>query len=128
MGLRCRIARLLAIGTNVMLLAMAFLFAARQNRPRPVLAAAAANAAVGRLVYDRERCAMCHSIGGVGGRVAALDGVGSRLGPDELRKWIVAPQEMKPGVRKRAYELSEADLEALVAYLGTLVTRGDSDR
>lgn len=74
----------------------------------------------GRRVYDREGCAMCHSIAGKGSRRVPLDGVGGRLGGDEIRKWIVSPQEMKPGVKKEPYRLEERDLEMLVEYLGSL--------
>lgn len=75
----------------------------------------------GREVYRQQRCRLCHSIDGDGNRRYPLDGVGSRLNDEDLRKWIVAPQEMSPGVRKRAYDkLSKADLKALVAYLKSL--------
>ncbi|MFN2425594.1 MAG: c-type cytochrome [Candidatus Binatia bacterium] len=74
----------------------------------------------GKRVYEREGCAMCHSIDGKGNRRGRLDGVGARLGEDEIRKWIVSPDEMKPGVRKKAYKLSEPDLAALVAYMRSL--------
>jgi hypothetical protein len=63
---------------------------------------------------------MCHSIQGKGNPRYPLDGAGSRLSPEEIRKWIVAPQEMKPRVRKKAYELSGDDLDALVDYIASL--------
>lgn len=75
----------------------------------------------GQRVYEEERCRACHSIAGQGNRRYPLDGVGSRLTLDQLRKWIVAPREMDPKVRKRAYDkLSAADVEALVSYLASL--------
>lgn len=75
----------------------------------------------GKEVYRQQRCRVCHSIAGDGNRRWPLDGVGSRLDQDAIRKWIVAPQEMQPGIRKRAYDrLPPADLDALVAYLMTL--------
>lgn len=74
----------------------------------------------GRRVYDREGCAMCHSIAGKGSRRVPLDGVGGRLGVDEIRKWIVSPQEMKPGVKKEPYRLGGRDLEMLIEYLAGL--------
>ena len=46
-----------------------------------------------------------------------LDSVSGRLTEKEIRLWIVAPQEMNPAVAKRGYQLSEEDLNALVAYL-----------
>jgi cytochrome c2 len=75
----------------------------------------------GQEVYRQQGCAMCHSIAGKGNRRAPLDGVGGRLSPDDIRKWLVAPQEMKPGVKKKSYEkLPPADLNALVEYLAEL--------
>lgn len=44
------------------------------------------------------------------------DGVGGRLTEKEIRLRIVAPKEMNPAVAKRGYQLSEEDLNALVAY------------
>jgi mono/diheme cytochrome c family protein len=88
--------------------------------PAAAPAGEATPVAGGRRVYDREGCAMCHSIAGQGSRRVPLDGVGGRLGREEIRKWIVAPQEMKPGVKKEPYRLDAQDLDLLVEYLSTL--------
>jgi len=75
----------------------------------------------GAEVYREQKCQACHSIAGVGNRRYPLDGVGTKLTEEEIRKWIVAPREMNPKVSKRAYDkLPKGDLEALVAYLKTL--------
>lgn len=72
----------------------------------------------GRTVYQEQKCQACHAIAGTGNRRNPLDGVGAKLDADAIRKWIVAPQEMNPTVRKRGYAtLPPADLEALIAYL-----------
>lgn len=77
----------------------------------------------GREVYEQQRCQTCHAIEGVGNRRYPLDGVGVRLTEEQIRKWIVAPREMDPKVRKRAYDkLPKADLDALVAYMRSLET------
>ena len=40
---------------------------------------------------------------------------------DAIRKWIVAPTEMKPGVRKPSYDKTpKDDLDAVVGYLPRL--------
>jgi cytochrome c oxidase subunit 2 len=39
---------------------------------------------------------------------------------DNLAKWIVDPQSIKPGSRMPATNLSASDLNALVTYLETL--------
>lgn len=77
----------------------------------------AATIARGRAVYAEQRCRVCHSIEGEGNKRSPLDGVGGRLTEKEIRLWIVAPQAMNPAVAKRGYQLSEEDLNALVAYL-----------
>jgi mono/diheme cytochrome c family protein len=75
----------------------------------------------GEEVYREQKCQACHSIAGVGNKRYPLDGVGSKLAADDIRRWIVAPREMNPKVSKRAYDrLPKADLEALVAYLQSL--------
>lgn len=75
----------------------------------------------GAEVYRAQKCQACHSIAGVGNRRYPLDGVGSKLTQEDIRKWIVAPRDMNPKVSKRAYDkLPKADLEALVTYLKSL--------
>jgi hypothetical protein len=44
--------------------------------------------------------------------------VGQRLSRDTIRTWIVAPQQMKPRVRKPSYDrVPKDELDALVDYL-----------
>ena len=75
----------------------------------------------GQEVYAMQKCALCHSISGIGGKKMALDGVGSRLKPDALRKQIRNPKEIKPDTAMKSYpNLTEKDLNDLVAYLMTL--------
>jgi cytochrome c oxidase subunit 2 len=86
----------------------------------------------GQEVFLSSSCVMCHSIQGTP--------AGSRVGPDlthlasrltiaagtlpntrgNLAGWIVDPQSIKPGAQMPANQLSPADLQALLAYLGTL--------
>jgi mono/diheme cytochrome c family protein len=87
----------------------------------PVALSADADVARGKAVYAEQRCSACHSIAGAGNKRNPLDGVGSKLKEADIRKWIVAPREMNPKVRKRAFDkLSKADLDALVAYMLSL--------
>ncbi len=75
----------------------------------------------GRDVYTVQKCSLCHSIAGSGGKKAALDGVGSKLKPEDIRKWIRTPKEMKAGTTMKPYpNLPEKDLNDLTAYLATL--------
>ncbi len=75
----------------------------------------------GMEVYAMQKCALCHSVSGIGGKKMALDGVGSRLKPEDLRKWVQSPRSMKADTTMKAYpNLPEKDLRDLVAYLSTL--------
>ncbi|HUQ81119.1 MAG TPA: cytochrome c oxidase subunit II [Gemmatimonadaceae bacterium] len=92
----------------------------------------AASARHGRDVFMQRTCVMCHSISGTQ--------AGSRIGPElshiatrpsiaagilpntrqNLGRWILNPQLIKPGVRMPANPLSPADMNALLDYLETL--------
>jgi cytochrome c oxidase subunit II len=89
-------------------------------------------AARGQEVFLATQCALCHTI--------RPTPAGSRVGPDlthlagrrtiaagslpndpaSLARWIADPQGVKPGAFMPATPLEQADLDALVAYLGTL--------
>lgn len=146
--MRSLVAKCLALLTGVAILVLALLFGFLQNRPtepapitpRETAGGSGSNVAIeapersvptepnreaelarGRAIYDRERCAACHSVRGEGNRRNPLDGVGARLDRDSLRRWIVEPEAMDPPVRKPDYDgISEIDLAALVAWLESL--------
>lgn len=78
----------------------------------------------GAAVYAAQRCSLCHSLDGQGNAKGPLDGVGSKLSADDIRKWIVTPAEMAAAAKAtrkppmRAFpNLPKADLDALVAFL-----------
>ncbi len=148
--MRIHFARLLVAVTGLLIVALAMLFAVLRNRtddahlgaaeqvtpiaPEPGVAGItaegahgqateAATIARGRAVYAEQRCRACHSIAGEGNTRWPLDGVSGRLTEQQIRQWIVAPQEMNPAVAKRGYRLSEEDLGALVAYLASSTHR-----
>jgi mono/diheme cytochrome c family protein len=81
----------------------------------------------GEKVYAAQKCQMCHSIAGKGNQKGPLDGVGTKLTPEEIRQWIVdAPGMMaktkstrKP-LMKSYPNLSKDDTNALVTYLASL--------
>lgn len=81
----------------------------------------------GEAVYAAQKCGACHSIGGAGNARGPLEKVGSRLTADEIRAWLVTPQDMTAKTKAprrpvmRAYpNLSKEDLDALVAYMLSL--------
>ena len=94
--------------------------------PASTFAQNAAQIDKGKQVYAREKCSVCHSIGGTGNKKGPLDDVGSRLSVDDIRSWIVSAPEMTAktkAARKplmKSYTLQKDDLEALVAYMASL--------
>jgi len=79
----------------------------------------------GQQVYAAQKCTMCHSIAGKGNPKNPLDDVGSRMSADDLKKYITAPKSVKPDSKMKAYPtLPAEDLDALVAYLKTLIKKG----
>ena len=96
--------------------------------PREARSQDAALIAKGAQVYTAQKCQVCHSIAGKGGKQSPLDGVGSKLSADEIRQWIVEPVEMakktqstkKPPMPKKYDKLPAGDLDALVAYMQSL--------
>jgi mono/diheme cytochrome c family protein len=84
-------------------------------------------AAAGEKIYTEQKCSMCHQVAGKGNKMHPLDGIGAKLKPEEIREWIVnapaaaakAKSTAKPPMK--AYDkLAKADVDALVAYLGSL--------
>jgi len=90
--------------------------------------ASAQDAAKGQAVYTAQKCSVCHSIAGKGGKSSPLDGVGAKLSAADTRQWIVDPVGMtakakstkKPAMPKKFDKLPAADLDALVAYMQSL--------
>jgi mono/diheme cytochrome c family protein len=75
----------------------------------------------GKRVYDETGCATCHAIGGIGGTIGPkLDGVGKKYDEAKLRTILLKPTTLNPNTLMPAFEGSEEDLEALVAYLKSL--------
>jgi cytochrome c oxidase subunit 2 len=99
---------------------------------RPAAEPGDAIARRGRDVFLGSACVMCHAIEGTsaGARKAPdLTHVGSRTTiaagtlpnrPAELARWIANPQDFKPGANMPATTLPQADMDALVTYLGSL--------
>jgi mono/diheme cytochrome c family protein len=90
--------------------------------------ARAQDAAKGAQVYAAQKCSTCHAIAGKGNQKGPLDDVGSKLSADDIRQWVVDPVAMtkkhnamrKPVMPAKYSGLPKDDLDALVAYLGSL--------
>src|SRR3954463_2710057 len=111
--------------TRTRILLVTFALSAGIAIARP---AAAQDAKKGAEVYTAQKCQICHSVAGKGGKASALDGVGAKLSADEMRQWITHPTEMtakakstkKPPMPNKYASLPAADLDALVAYVSSL--------
>jgi cytochrome c oxidase subunit 2 len=86
----------------------------------------------GRHVFESTACVNCHTVSGTraNGRfgpdlthLMSRDTIASGVAdntPENLRQWIQNPDAIKPGARMPAMGLGAHQLEAVVAYLGTL--------
>lgn len=81
----------------------------------------------GSEVYEEQRCALCHAIGGKGNLKGPLDDIAGRLTEEQMRLWLVDPDTMAEKTKTRrqppmpAYsDLSADDLEALITYMLSL--------
>ena len=88
-------------------------------------------AEAGRRAYERHKCASCHMIAGEGNIRFKLDHVASRLSETDLRRWLTDTAGMEralptqPAIRMSEWlasnrKISDADRDAIVAYLATL--------
>jgi mono/diheme cytochrome c family protein len=90
------------------------------------IAAQDAKVSKGEQLYTDQKCGVCHSIGDKGNKKGPLDGVAAKLSVAEIREWIADSKGMTAktkATRKpvmRSYTLAKDDVDALVAYLGTL--------
>jgi cytochrome c oxidase subunit 2 len=103
-----------------------------QQQKQAPSAPAGGDAAQGAQIFQQRTCINCHAIAGTGSSARAgpdLSHLASRetLGagvitntPENLRRWLADPQAVKPGNHMPSLRLTDAELNALVAYLETL--------
>ena len=103
-----------------------------EGQRQPAAEPAAAPAEVGRAVFTRSACSLCHAVRGTeaGGalgpdltHLASRGTIAAGLLPNRrghLAGWVANPQALKPGVLMPAVPLSSTDLNALLAYLESL--------
>jgi cytochrome c oxidase subunit 2 len=89
-------------------------------------------AVAGRRIFERNACINCHAINGTVGtgrfgpdltHLMSRDTLGSGVAKntvENLRAWIKAPDQFKPGVLMPAMNLNDPEIDQLVAYLVTL--------
>ena len=101
---------------------------AEQRRP----AAPGDTVSAGRRIFEATSCINCHAIAGTraNGRfgpdlthVMSRDTIASGVvdnTPQNLRRWVRNPDDIKPGSRMPAMNLSDQELDAVTAYLASL--------
>jgi cbb3-type cytochrome oxidase cytochrome c subunit len=137
--MRERLSRWIACLTAGVTVLLAVAFAWIQNPPPAAVEAPSAVPAAalpsgrtaiveaGRAAYEEQGCGMCHSIAGVGNPRYPLDGVGARMKPEEIRKWIAGARDLEGRLPagtfriKQGYQaLPKEEMDALVAYMQSL--------
>jgi mono/diheme cytochrome c family protein len=88
--------------------------------------------AAGKRLFSSKDCTQCHMAEGKGNKKLRMDGPKAKvanLPPEEIRQWIVSPVEMtakldhKPENPMKKKVLTEAEVDALVAYMAYLRTK-----
>ena len=80
----------------------------------------------GEQIFADQKCSACHAIAGKGNSKGPLDDVGSKLSAADIRAWITDAKGMTAKTHAtrlpamKAYTLPKEDVDALVAYLGSL--------
>ena len=97
----------------VVLLALASV-AAAQSPSTPVVER-------GQAAFKKNGCYGCHMIGKFGTPIGPdLSHVGQKYQPEYLTRWLRDPTEQRPSAHMPVLELTDADVQALAAYLGSL--------
>ncbi len=75
----------------------------------------------GEAAFKNNGCYGCHFIGKFGTPIGPdLSQVGRKYPPEYLARWLRDPAQQRPNAHMPALELTEADVRALAAYLGSL--------
>jgi mono/diheme cytochrome c family protein len=75
----------------------------------------------GEAAFKNNGCYGCHIIGKFGTPIGPdLSHVGLKYQPEYLARWLRDPAAQRPNAHMPALELTEADVRALAAYLGSL--------
>jgi len=75
----------------------------------------------GRLVFRDQGCYGCHTAERMGTPIGPdLSRIGAKRDQTYLTRWMRDPSAQRPSAHMPALELTEADVRALAAYLGSL--------
>jgi ubiquinol-cytochrome c reductase cytochrome b subunit len=72
----------------------------------------------GALVYQKNRCGVCHQVNGTGQKMGPpLNGLAKRRTKTWVERHFRQPQLMSPGTTMPPYPFSAKEMEAITAYL-----------
>ena len=75
----------------------------------------------GQSVFKDQGCYGCHTVGKTGTPIAPdLSRIGAKHDEVYLGKWLRDPAQQKPRQHMPKLKLTEAEVQALTAYLGSL--------
>ena len=82
------------------------------------LESAPAFAVEGAMVYQGQKCGICHQVNGMGQKMGpSLNGVAGRRGRVWMEEHFRDPQKMSPGSPMPPYKFSSRDMDRIVSYL-----------
>lgn len=91
-----------------------------------------AQVALGKKTFEDTKCSKCHGAEGKNPKdpkLSLVEGPITKLSAADIRKWIVSPAEMtaklprKPKEAMKKFDLSDAQVDALVAYVQSLAKK-----
>ncbi len=75
----------------------------------------------GQIVFRDQGCYGCHTVGAMGTPIATdLSRIGAKRDQAYLGRWLRDPSLQRPTAHMPKIQLSESEVEALAAYLGSL--------
>jgi cytochrome c2 len=75
----------------------------------------------GKEVFSAKKCAICHKVNGVGGKMGPdLSDIGDKKDSEWLTKFLKDPKSLMPEAKMPAFKGSDQELQDLVAYLMSL--------
>ena len=75
-------------------------------------------AAEGAMIYEQNRCGICHQVNGAGTKMGpALNGLAQRRSREWVEEHFVDPQKLSPGTVMPVYKFSSKDMDRITTYI-----------
>lgn len=80
----------------------------------------------GKTIVRSNLCMICHTIDGKGGKKGdAFDGLSNKISADKIKLALTDPKKINPKSDMKAYNLSDDDMNAVIAYILSLPEKQD---